>query len=177
MLDADGTIVGINRAWRRFGQQNGLKLRNDGIGSSYIAALPRAAGMANLRKRFREVLGGRALGFRHSYWCPTPKGPRYFEMQVRRCGRSKWRRIFVAHEDVTDLKLAEEGLRKLAGELTRSRDAERHRLARELHDTTCQDLVAASLAAERMKTLLGSGQYSRPEGGGGAQPNPRPSYA
>ena len=156
VLDADGTIVGVNRAWRRFGRQNGLELRNDGIGSNYIAALPRAAGMANLRKRFREVLGGRALGFRHSYWCPTPKGARYFEMYVRRCGRSKWRRIFVAHEDVTDLKLAEEGLRKLAGELTRSRDAERRRFARELHDTTCQDLVAASLAAERMKTLLGA---------------------
>ena len=156
VLDANGTIVGVNSAWRRFGRQNGLKLRNDGIGSSYIAALPRGAGMANLRERFREVLDGRSLGFRHSYWCPTPKGPRYFEMQVRRCGRSKWRRIFVAHEDVTDLKLAEEGLRKLAGELGRSRDAERRRFARELHDTTCQDLVAASLAAEQMKTLLGS---------------------
>ena len=112
--------------------------------------------MANLRESFREVLDGRSLGFRHSYWCPTPKGPRYFEMQVRRCGRSMWRRIFVAHEDVTNLKLAEEGLRKLAGELGRSRDAERRRFARELHDTTCQDLVAASLAAEQMKTLLGS---------------------
>jgi signal transduction histidine kinase len=156
VLDADGIIVGVNRAWRRFARQNGLELRNHGIGSSYIAALPKSAGMANLRKGFREVLGGRVLGFRHAYWCPTPRGPRYFEMQVRRCGRSKWQRIFVAHEDVTDLKLAEEGLRKLAGELARSRDAERHRLARELHDTTCQDLVAASLAAERMKTLLGT---------------------
>ena len=156
VLDANGTIVGVNRAWRRFGRQNGLKLRNDGIGSSYIAALPRGVGMANLRKCFREVLDGRSLGFRHSYWCPTPKGARYFEMQVRRCGRSMWRRIFVAHEDVTDLKLAEEGLRKLAGELGRSRDAERRRFARELHDTTCQDLVAASLAAEQMRTLLGS---------------------
>jgi signal transduction histidine kinase len=154
VLDAGGTIVGVNRAWRRFGRQNGLKLRDDGIGSNYIAALPRAAGMTSLRQRFREVLRGRALGFRHSYWCPTPKGARYFEMQVQRCGRSKWRRIFVAHEDVTDLKLAEDGLRKLAGELAHSRDAERRRFARELHDTTCQDLVAASFAAERMKTLL-----------------------
>ena len=156
VLDSKGTIVGVNSAWRRFGRQNGLKLRNDGIGSSYITALPRGVGMANLRERFREVLDGRSLGFRDSYWCPTPKGPRYFEMQVRRCGRSMWRRIFVAHEDVTNLKLAEEGLRKLAGELGRSRDAERRRFARELHDTTCQDLVAASLAAEQMKTLLGS---------------------
>jgi signal transduction histidine kinase len=156
VLDADGTIVCVNSAWRRFGRQNGLKLRNNGIGTNYIEALPRAGGMANLRKRFREVLRGRALGFRHSYWCPAPKGPRYFEMHVRRCGTSTWRRIFVAHEDVTELKLAEEGLRKLAGELTRSRDAERRRFARELHDTTCQDLVAASLAAQRVKTLLGT---------------------
>ena len=44
VLDANGTIVGVNRAWRRFGRQNGLKLRNGGIGSSYIAALPRGAG-------------------------------------------------------------------------------------------------------------------------------------
>jgi two-component system, NarL family, sensor kinase len=156
VLDAHGTIVGVNRAWRRFGRQNGLELRNGGIGSSYIAALPRAADMASLRRRFREILRGHALGFRHSYWCPTPKGARYFEMQVRRCGRSKWRRIFVVHEDVTDLKLAEDGLRALAGELARSRDDERRRFARELHDTTCQDLVAASFAVERMKTLLGA---------------------
>src|SRR6476620_6001707 len=53
VLDVHGTIVGVNRAWRRFGRQNGLKLRNDGIGSSYIAALPRGAGMANLRECFR----------------------------------------------------------------------------------------------------------------------------
>jgi signal transduction histidine kinase len=154
VLDARGIIVGVNRAWRRFGRQNGLKLTNGGIGSDYVAALRRAAGMAKLRRRFCEVLNGRALGFRHSYWCPTPQGARYFEMQVRRCGRSDWARIFVAHEDVTDLKLAEDGLRKLAGELQRSRDAERRRFAQELHDTTCQDLVAASFAVERIRSLL-----------------------
>ena len=56
VLDAHGTIVGVNRAWRRFGRQNGLELRNDGIGSNYITALPRGVGMAKLRERFREVL-------------------------------------------------------------------------------------------------------------------------
>ena len=110
--------------------------------------------MASLRRRFQEVLRGRAIGFSHYYGCATPKGLRHFEMQVRRCGRSKSRRIFVAHEDVTDLKRAEDELRKLMGELGRSRDAERRRLARELHDTTCQDLVVASLAVSRIQELL-----------------------
>jgi hypothetical protein len=156
VLDARGIIVGVNRAWRRFARRNGLRLKNDGIGSDYIGALPKDAGPTSLRRRFHAVLNGRALGFRHYYWCPTPEGTRYFEMQVRRCGNSKWRRIFVSHEDVTDLKLAEDGLRKLAGELARSRDTERRRLARELHDTTCQDLVVASLAVEPIANLLGA---------------------
>lgn len=156
VLDARGTIVGVNRAWRRFGRQNGLKLRNDGIGSNYIAALSRGAGIASLRRRFREVLSGNALGFRHSYWCSTPKKNCYFEMRVRRIGRANWMRIIVSHEDITDLKLAEEGLHKLVGELACSRESERRRLARELHDTTCQDLTVASLAVERIKKLLGA---------------------
>lgn len=155
VLDTRGIIVGVNRAWRRFGRQNGFRLRNEGIGSDYMAALPKGTAMASLRRRLREVLRGTAPGFRHYYWCPTPEKMRYFEMQVRSCGRSKWRRIIVSHEDVTDLKLAEDGLRKLASELARSRDTERRRLARELHDTTCQDLVVASLAVERIARLLG----------------------
>ena len=154
VLDPRGVIVAVNRAWRRFGRQNGLKLPNAAIGSDYLSALSKSADMVTLRRQLREVLRGRALGFRHYYWCLTPKGLRHFEMQVRRCGRSKGRRIFVAHEDITDLKRAEDGLRKLVGELAQSRDAERRRLARELHDTTCQDLVVASLAVARIETLL-----------------------
>jgi two-component system, NarL family, sensor kinase len=154
VLDGRGIIVGLNRAWRRFGRQNGLKLHNDGIGTDYIAALPKDNGAASLRRRFSKVLNGNALGFRHYYWCVTPKGKRYFEMQVRRCGKSNWKRVFVTHEDVTNLKLAEDGLRKFADDLARSRETERRRLARELHDTTCQDLVVASLAVEPIAKLL-----------------------
>jgi signal transduction histidine kinase len=47
----------------------------------------------------------------------------------------------------------QDGLRKLAAELARSRESERRRIARELHDTTCQDLVAASLAVGRLEQL------------------------
>jgi signal transduction histidine kinase len=50
----------------------------------------------------------------------------------------------------------QKGLRKLAAELARSRESERRRIARELHDTTCQDLVAASLAVERLERLAGA---------------------
>jgi signal transduction histidine kinase len=50
----------------------------------------------------------------------------------------------------------QDGLRKLGAELARSRESERRRIARELHDTTCQDLVAASLAVQRLEQLVGA---------------------
>jgi signal transduction histidine kinase len=50
----------------------------------------------------------------------------------------------------------QDGLRKLAAELARSRESERRRIARELHDTTCQDLVAASFTVERLERLVAS---------------------
>ena len=51
-------------------------------------------------------------------------------------------------EDITERKKAEEELRRLSGQLLRSQDEERRSIARDLHDSTGQNLVvlAASLA-------------------------------
>jgi signal transduction histidine kinase len=51
-----------------------------------------------------------------------------------------------------------DGLRKLTAEIAQSRESERRRIARELHDTTCQDLVAASLAVAGLERLVGPQQ-------------------
>ncbi len=47
-------------------------------------------------------------------------------------------------------------LPKLSAQIARSRESERRRIARVLHDTTCQDLVAASLAVERLERVVGA---------------------
>lgn len=156
VLDTRGIIVAVNRQWIKFGRQNGLNSPKHGIGTDYVTALPQTEHMAQLRGQFADVLSGRAIGFRHSYWCDTPDGARFYEMQVRRYGRAAWRRILVAHEDKTELKQAEATLRKLAGELESAREAERRRLAKELHDTTCQELMVASLTVLSLKRQLGS---------------------
>jgi PAS domain S-box-containing protein len=66
----------------------------------------------------------------------------------------KWYGVSI---DIEDRKQAEEELRRLSGQLLRSQDGERRRIARELHDTTGQDLVA-------LATMLGQLCGSIPSG-------------
>jgi PAS domain S-box-containing protein len=57
--------------------------------------------------------------------------------------------------DITERKRADGQLRRLSGELLQSQDEERRRIARDLHDSTGQDLVA-------LATMLGELQGSIP---------------
>jgi PAS domain S-box-containing protein len=58
--------------------------------------------------------------------------------------------------DITDRKLAEEELRRLSGQLLRSQDEERRRIARDLHDSTGQDLVALATTLGQLRGSIPS---------------------
>jgi PAS domain S-box-containing protein len=64
-------------------------------------------------------------------------------------------RWYGTNTDIEDRKQAEEKLRHLSGQLLRSQDEERRRIARDLHDATGQDLVA-------LATMLGQLRGSIP---------------
>lgn len=53
-------------------------------------------------------------------------------------------------EDINERKRAEDGIRKLSGQLLHLQDEERRKIARDLHDVTGQDLVALSTTLERL---------------------------
>ncbi len=52
---------------------------------------------------------------------------------------------FAIYQDTTERNRAEKFLRKMSGRLLHVQDRERRKIARELHDTTVQDLVALSM--------------------------------
>jgi signal transduction histidine kinase len=60
--------------------------------------------------------------------------------------------IFLLGAAIDELRRSEEATRRLAGALLRAQDEERARIARELHDSTGQNLVMANLMATQVQS-------------------------
>jgi signal transduction histidine kinase len=59
-------------------------------------------------------------------------------------------------EDITERKHAEEELRRLSGQLLRSQDEERRGIARDLHDSTGQNLVVLATSLAQLEASIPS---------------------
>lgn len=119
VLDLQGTIVRVNRAWKRFGDDKGLTLPGHGVGVNYLQlceASSSADGAAAARG-IRQVLNGEIQEYLQVYPCPTPQGEGWFQLRVSRSGPAPY--ILVMHEDVTERTQAEIAWRRQA-EFTRS---------------------------------------------------------
>jgi PAS domain S-box-containing protein len=65
-------------------------------------------------------------------------------------------RWYGTNTDIEDRKRAEEELRRLSGQLLRSQDEERRRIAMDLHDSTGQDLVALATTLSQIHASIPS---------------------
>jgi len=67
-------------------------------------------------------------------------------------------RWYGTNTDIEDRKQAEDELRHLSGRLLRLQDEERRRIARDLHDSTGQDLVALATMLGQLRGSIPSGE-------------------
>jgi signal transduction histidine kinase len=102
--------------------------------SDYLASLRRARDEENLshESRIKDASGRyRWLGSRGAV--------------LARAADGRVSKVLVASRDLTDIKHARQTLSDLSGRLHALREEERQRIAQELHDSTAQHLVAATL--------------------------------
>src|SRR5512147_3122645 len=144
VLDHTGTIVAVNQAWRSFARASGFGGHDDGLGMNYLSVCERSArtsaDAAQTAEALREIIGGRRFEFRTEYPCESAEGLRWFQLRVTRPRSVQTPLIVVAHEDITEVKRAQEALARLSSRLIQVQDEERRAIARELHDTTAQNL-------------------------------------
>ena len=125
ILDEDGTILAVNAAWRGFGVVNSLAGPSGAVGSNYLRACDAATGesaepAAQVAAGIREVIAGRRREFCLQYPCQHSEGLSWFVMRATRFAGPGPIRVVVAHENVTELKRAEEALARRADELASS---------------------------------------------------------
>lgn len=153
VLDASGTILAVNRAWRKFAATNPPLGKNVAAGANYLAVCDSARGpdapiAAAFAHGIRQVLRGRQAIFSLEYPCHSPSEQRWFVGRVSRFAGRGPARVVVAHENVTERRKAQEALlasreqlRALTGRLQAAREEERMSVAREIHDVLAQDLT------------------------------------
>ncbi len=89
VLEPDGTIAMVNRAWVRFAKANGdPELRHSGVGVNYLNACQSGgsgledAQARRARQGIKRVLEGTASTFSMTYPCHSPTERRWFVMNV-----------------------------------------------------------------------------------------------
>lgn len=115
IIDETGTIVAVNKAWRDFARANGAAAQNYAEGANYLRACDSAAGAyseeaAPFAEGIRSVLSGEREKFELEYPCHSPSEQRWYIGRVTQFAAGGPPRAVVAHENITERKLAEERL-------------------------------------------------------------------
>ncbi|MFM8330507.1 MAG: PAS domain S-box protein [Candidatus Methylumidiphilus sp.] len=119
VLDVDGTIIAVNRAWRQFAADNGAPASNAFIGANYLAICANAVGenpdteAADVKAGLLAVATGEREEFLLEYPCHSPDRQRWFMLRASPL-HGPLSGVVAAHEDITARKQMEAQLNETA---------------------------------------------------------------
>jgi hypothetical protein len=110
IVERSGTIVAVNKAWKRFAKDNGAELGKVLEGANYLGVCDGATGEQSEYARsfaegLRSVLAGTEERFSMEYPCHSPTQRRWFMGRVGRLADGDAPLALVAHENVTDRRV------------------------------------------------------------------------
>ncbi len=117
ILDAQGTILETNQAWRSFAEQIRDTPSNRFLGANYLQVCDQAQGEGAedaraVARGIRSVIQGEVEEFLYDYPCHSPTEQHWFYMRAIRMEGGDPVRVVVSHEEITLLKKTEEALKQ-----------------------------------------------------------------
>lgn len=101
LLDAQGLILAVNRAWRDFGSHNAGVDGNAWIGHSYLVFCQNIAGLEPLADAIADVASGASSGHVAAYDCSSPKEWRWYQVRVTQLKNLHPYKVLVIHDNVS----------------------------------------------------------------------------
>ncbi len=153
ILDGYGTIIAVNKAWEKWTGAHGF--RDAGVGKGYLTFCDRRFKSSHdahrISRELRSILAGDQDAVRLVCRVTLDDRQVWFQMSAARFNLEGVTKIVVSNEDITDVMEARHALNELSERLLALQEEERQRIAQELHDSTAQHLVAASLNIMSLK--------------------------
>ncbi|EOC99268.1 MASE3 domain-containing protein [Caldisalinibacter kiritimatiensis] len=117
VIDKNGNIVGVNKSWVQFGNEND-KIDKDDIDKNYleitkIACQNNAPEACEIYNGLKKVLSKKIPYFEYEYPCHSPTEKRWFIMQATPLDMKDGGSV-ITHINITERKKKEEKLRKLS---------------------------------------------------------------
>jgi len=116
ILDHNGRILSVNRAWVDFARQNNARAETICEGVNYFEACQAVDGedattATAVAEGIRAVISGERDAFQIEYPCHSPTTQRWFHLQATPFpGGASQRHVVVAHENITARKQADNAL-------------------------------------------------------------------
>ena len=153
MISTDGSILAINSHWRRQVErqkQSGLLIDRDY--DAYLAGLVEDGdeGVRPILKAFRDICSGARNNFSCLYRGYGVFSGYDFKVVITAMEVHGERYILVTVHDVTEVASLKRQRRRLGSQLLRAQENERRRMARDLHDSTSQALVALQFSLQKL---------------------------
>ena len=104
ILDASGTIVSVNNAWKQFGRRNGLRVPHSAVGSNYLQYC--RSDDPNSRRfvgRLKALLAGKRDLSTFIYPCHSPTQARWFCLIGLPLSQSKSGGVALLHVNLTTM--------------------------------------------------------------------------
>lgn len=120
VIDQTGRIIDVNLAWNTFGIENGLPSEFASVGRNYLETLSKSAAFGDIHATqafhgIMEVLTGKDGVFFLEYPCHSPHEERWFTMRCTPLQGDVSKSLFlISHHNITQRKLAEQQVEKLA---------------------------------------------------------------